>query len=118
MNCSPSSWESAMRLREKGVSGRGEFKAGFVAIKKFDAKLIFQIMQRPAHRRLGNSQPGRSAANVQLFGRGHEVAQVPEFHCQPAITGKHRRAKNKALGSHRRRDESESMKTTTLHIPG
>src|SRR5947207_7182997 len=54
------------------------------------------------------------AAQVQLFRRSHEVAQVPQFHLL-GILQRHGRAKNKVLAPRCARRNTPCMKTTTLN---
>jgi hypothetical protein len=51
-----------------------------IAVKKRDAKLIFQIPDLSAQRRLRHMQPQSRARYVLLFGDGDEVSQMTKFH--------------------------------------
>ena len=84
---------------KKSFSSGRELEAGFLPAEQLDTQFLFQVAHLSAHRGLGNAQARRGAADVQLFGDSHEVAQVPEFHAAAGITETHGLPKNKALAN-------------------
>jgi redox-sensitive bicupin YhaK (pirin superfamily) len=106
--------QQVARMRQEVFARRGQAQSTFLAKKKFHSKLCFQIPYLAAHGRLRNAQTGGGAADIQLFCRRHEVAQMPEFHAYAGITKRHGGPKNKALGRPAFSREAYRMKTTTL----
>jgi hypothetical protein len=51
-----------------------------IAVKKRDAKLILQILDLPAQRRLRHVKPQGRVRYVLLFGDSDEVSQMTKFH--------------------------------------
>src|SRR5260370_30088698 len=51
-----------------------------ITVKKCDAKLILQIPDLPAQRRLRHVKPQGRACYILLFGDSDEVSQMTKFH--------------------------------------
>ena len=117
LDCISTAPEQVSRVRKKCFSGGRQFEAGLVALEELDTEFRFEVAQLAADCRLRNAQAGGGAADIQLFGGGDKVAEVPQFHSMEAITQRHQAPKNKALGGSSMRGETASMKTTTLNRP-
>ena len=68
------------RFSQENATGFSKPHGVCITVKKCDAKLILQIPDLPAQRRLRHVKPHRRARYVLLFGDRHEVSQMTEFH--------------------------------------
>jgi hypothetical protein len=51
-----------------------------IAVEQADFQVAFERLDLLGERRTRDMQPLRRATEVQLFGDGHEVAQLPQLH--------------------------------------
>ena len=70
--------DHATRLLEQQRTGWCELHAAGRAHQQLDAERRLERLDALAQRRLRDVQPRRGAAEMQLLGDGHEVAQVPQ----------------------------------------
>jgi hypothetical protein len=49
------------------------------ALEQLGLQPVLQLLDGHAQRRLGDAQPLGRAAEMQLFGQGHEVVQQPQL---------------------------------------
>ena len=81
----------------KEFSSLGEFDSTCAAFKQFHAKLLFEMLDLPTQRRLGDVKPPRRPRHVAKLGDGYKVTQMAKFH-SCIIPEKHRWVRNKVLG--------------------
>ena len=62
------------------AAGFGELERACAALEQRGAQLLFQLLDLPAQRGLGDEQALGRAGEIALFGNGDEVAQMAEFH--------------------------------------
>src|SRR5581483_6714478 len=72
--------QDATRLVEKRGSRRRQGHGVGRAVKEAHPELLLELAHLLADGRLGDVQPLRSAAEMQLLRDGDEVPQVSEFH--------------------------------------
>ena len=60
--------------------GLGEFDPTCAALKQFHPKLLFEILDLPTQRRLGNVKPPRRLRHVAKLGDGCEITQMAKSH--------------------------------------
>src|SRR4051794_31478973 len=72
--------QHAARLLEQRTARGGQRDAALRAVEEPDAELLLELADLLADRRLGDVEPLRGAAEVQLFGDGDEVPEMAEFH--------------------------------------
>src|SRR6185369_5446551 len=80
LGCVFAASEEIAGVPEKSFTGGSKLEPRLLAEKQLDAQFFLQITQLAAHGGLRDSQPCRSSANIQLFGNGDKIAQVPQFH--------------------------------------
>jgi hypothetical protein len=51
--------------------------------EKRDSKLVFQLLDLLAERRLGDVNDLSRAPEIQFFGNGDEIFQMAQFHVRP-----------------------------------
>jgi hypothetical protein len=66
-------------LAEEALAGRGQRDAPARAVEQALPELVLERSQALADARLGDAQPLRSAAEVQLVGEGEEDADLAEL---------------------------------------
>ena len=65
------------------AAGFGQLERAAAALEQQHADFLFELLNLPRERRLGDMQALGRAREVQLFSNSHEVAQVAQFHIQP-----------------------------------
>ena len=65
--------EQRLRVRVKERAGLGQAQRPRAFFDQHDAEILFQLLDLPAQRRLGDVQPFGGACEVPLFRHGHEV---------------------------------------------
>ena len=74
--------EDAAYVREKRGSGYGEPHTAREAFEQLNAELVLELADLLADGRPRDVQASRGTAEVDLFGRRHEVPKVSQFHCR------------------------------------
>ena len=64
----------------KELPGLGEFDPTCAALKQFHPKLLFEILDLPTQRRLGDVKPPRRLRHVAKLGDDCEITQMAKFH--------------------------------------
>jgi len=77
-------------------------------------RLIFEVANLPAQRRLRNVQPRGCACHILLFSDGDEVPQVAEFHSLSSLLPWSGEPSCKSFLS-RRREKQAEVETTVGH---
>ncbi|MNY29844.1 hypothetical protein D3C86_1639110 [compost metagenome] len=72
--------QDATGVFEKALARQGQPRLAVVALEQQHAEGMFQQLDLPAQGRLGHVQAGGGAAEMQLFGHGHEAAQLMQLH--------------------------------------
>ena len=68
-------------MTQKGLAGRGEFHAAWIADDQLQTERCLKVADLPAQRRLGRMQAlFRCLREAALLGDGDEIAQVTKFH--------------------------------------
>ncbi len=75
--------EDVLRGGQQRRSGVGRRHTAPVVREQLDGQHPFECPDLPAEPGLGNVQPLRRAAEMQLFGDHDEIAQMPQFHARP-----------------------------------
>src|SRR5438034_197194 len=65
---------------QEGISGGGQSDASLGSPQQLYFEVLFERSDLLAERRLGDLQPRRRAAEVELFGHRNEVPTVTEVH--------------------------------------
>ena len=68
------------RVAQEGLAGRRHLHAPARPREELAAQLVLQQPDLVAQRRLGHVEPLGGAAEVQLLGDGHEVAELTQLH--------------------------------------
>ena len=66
-------------VAQERLARRGQLHPPSGAGQQLAAELVLELADLLAQRRLGDVQPGGRAAEVQLLGDGHEVAQLAQL---------------------------------------
>jgi hypothetical protein len=68
------------RVAQEGLSRRGHLHAPARPREQLAAQLVLQQPDLVAQRRLGHVEPLGGAAEVQLLGDRHEIAELTQLH--------------------------------------
>ena len=72
--------EDVFRLAQERAAGICQRDVMTAPIEQRDANLHLELANLLAERGLRRVQPGRGPREVQFFGDGQEVPQMPQFH--------------------------------------
>ncbi|MGC0360445.1 hypothetical protein RKD25_007734 [Streptomyces sp. SAI-124] len=64
-------------------TGRREHRAAPVTVEDRGAEFVLQAPDLTGQDRLGDVQPLGRASEVELFGHGHEIAELPQIKIHP-----------------------------------
>src|SRR4051812_46129099 len=82
--CDPDSlltlFEHSQGLGQEGLAYPCKFDVVVIALKKFHAKLLLELADLPAQRRLSHVQLACGFREAQLRRHGDEVTQMTKFH--------------------------------------
>jgi hypothetical protein len=65
---------------QKGCSSFSQLYRALGAIKQFHAEFVFEVVDLPTQRRLGDAELLCRFGEVQNFSHGGEVSEVSQFH--------------------------------------